>query len=311
LVAQTYTNLEIILIDDGSPDSCGDICDEYAKADARISVIHKENGGLSDARNAGIDIANGEYLTFVDSDDWIEPDMLETLYGALLKYDADISCCGFYLSYVDLNVNELLNDSLAVFDSPEQVIEGFLSKNKPSMSASGKLYRKHVFEGIRYPLNRRCEDIFIITDLLANANRTVYIPIPMYYYRQRQNSITHGDSYNPNILDAIEAYEYIYKSMACQFPHLAGLAYSGLLNASMFAIQSMFFCEDYRKLPEFKKTLCIIRKGYWVFLRKSNYSVKRKIMFALLGINVSLCKVALKIANMLKSAGENPRTLYK
>ena len=91
VLAQTYTNLEVILVDDGSPDDCGKICDEYAAKDSRVKVIHKENGGLSSARNCGLDVATGKYIGFVDSDDWIDPDMYETLLGLLLRYDADIA----------------------------------------------------------------------------------------------------------------------------------------------------------------------------------------------------------------------------
>ena len=96
ILIQSYRDLEIILVDDGSPDNCGAICDEYAEKDKRIKVIHKKNGGLSDARNAGLDIATGEYIGFVDSDDWVMPDMYEYLYKAVKEYDADMSVCGYY-----------------------------------------------------------------------------------------------------------------------------------------------------------------------------------------------------------------------
>ncbi|MBO7334370.1 MAG: glycosyltransferase, partial [Lachnospiraceae bacterium] len=96
ILNQTYTNLEIILVDDGSPDKCGEICEEYAKTDNRIIVIHHENKGLSSARNRGLDIATGDYIGFVDSDDKIAPDMFEILLNNLKQYDADISICGFY-----------------------------------------------------------------------------------------------------------------------------------------------------------------------------------------------------------------------
>ena len=97
ILGQSYENIEIILVDDGSPDNCGDICDEYGSKDKRIKVIHKKNGGLSSARNAGIDIATGDYLGFIDSDDWIESDMYESLYTALTSHKADISVCGRYI----------------------------------------------------------------------------------------------------------------------------------------------------------------------------------------------------------------------
>ena len=94
VLAQTYQNLEVILVDDGSPDQCGSICEQYAEKDNRVCVIHKENGGLSDARNAGIDVAKGEYIGFVDSDDWVAPDMYECLYKASVEYNAEFVVCG-------------------------------------------------------------------------------------------------------------------------------------------------------------------------------------------------------------------------
>lgn len=103
---QTYRNLEIILVDDGSPDACGEMCDRYAQEDSRIRVIHKENGGLSDARNAGIEVATGEYIAFVDSDDWIDDKMYEVLYSTLLKYNADIAECSYRNLYADCIVEE-------------------------------------------------------------------------------------------------------------------------------------------------------------------------------------------------------------
>ena len=101
IVNQTYRNIEIILVDDGSPDKCPEICNEWAKKDDRIKVIHKENGGLSSARNAALEIAQGDYITFVDSDDWIENDMIQSMLTCAAKNDADIVCCGFYFDNVD------------------------------------------------------------------------------------------------------------------------------------------------------------------------------------------------------------------
>ena len=103
ILSQTLTDFELILVDDGSPDSCGEICDGYAKKDERIKVIHKQNGGLSSARNAGLDIAKGEYIGFVDSDDYIEHDMYEFLYKNSVQYDTDIACCGIRHHYGDKN----------------------------------------------------------------------------------------------------------------------------------------------------------------------------------------------------------------
>ena len=142
ILAQTYANLEIILVDDGSPDNCGKICDEYAQKDKCIKVIHKKNGGLSDARNAGLDIAMGEYITFVDSDDWIHFQYVEILLNNLTKADVDISTCSFVRTPEKMLMDSKVSESSYHIYSSEKAIEQTLYQNRLDNSAWGKLYKK-------------------------------------------------------------------------------------------------------------------------------------------------------------------------
>jgi glycosyltransferase involved in cell wall biosynthesis len=208
ILKQTYKNLEVILVNDGSPDNCADICNEYANIDSRIIMINKENGGLSDARNTGINIATGEYLIFVDSDDWIEIDMIELLYNNLNAYNADISMCNYFSAYKNniIPLTSLSEQKELILLNSEEAIEQCFKGEKFDVSAWGKLYKKHIFNKIRYPLNKYCEDCFIIIDILSRANIIIGEAAPKYYYRQRKSSIMNNLNIK-RIMDEIESWE--------------------------------------------------------------------------------------------------------
>lgn len=191
LQAQTYPNLEIYLVDDGSPDRCGAMCEEFAAADPRIHVIHKENGGLSSARNAGIDVAQGEYLGFVDSDDWVEPDFYEQLYAAAAKFDAPMAYCG----RLD-EESETLAQTVGLCPEREEAVTGeefvrrvFCWENVDS-AAWDKLYRRELFREIRYPLGVIGEDVPTTYRLALLGGRVAACPKPLYHYYHRPDSIT-------------------------------------------------------------------------------------------------------------------------
>ena len=191
LLAQTHQALEIILVDDGSPDSCGAICDEYAAKDPRITVIHKENGGLSSARNAGLDIARGEYIGFVDSDDWIEPEMYSHMLSRMKKYDAKLVCAGRY------DVSEkTMEKKLGLCPKKEECIPAeelvgriFLWDGLDS-AAWDKLYHRSILQDFRYPLGKICEDVPVTYRIALKAERVVLCDRPFYNYLHRSGSIT-------------------------------------------------------------------------------------------------------------------------
>lgn len=203
---QIFTNLEIILVDDGSPDKCGSMCDEFAKTDSRIKVIHKENGGLSDARNVGIDVATGEYIVFVDSDDWIDRDMIALLYRVLKQYEADIAECSYRNIYKDKIQEETVCSGEIVEGDSVMALEGMLDWRYFKPVAWNKLYKKDVFKDVRYPKGKLHEDEYTTYKYFYNANKLVYVDTSKYNYdRRREDSIT-GKKFREDNLDACWAF---------------------------------------------------------------------------------------------------------
>lgn len=191
---QTYTNLEIIVIDDGSVDGSGEFCDAYAQKDARIKVLHYENGGLSAARNRGLDMATGEFIGFVDSDDWIDTDMYEFLYKLLKTEEADISICSHYLEKTDKTKVKYSSDKLLGL-IPRDAIRLLVEDNIIRNFAWDKLYRRSLFEGLRFPQGRYFEDMAVMYRIFYRARKIVMKGYPKYHYMIREDSIT-GSKYN-------------------------------------------------------------------------------------------------------------------
>ena len=206
LITQTYSDIEIILVDDGSTDASGDICDELASIDKRIRVIHKENGGLSDARNTGIANARGEYIGFVDSDDYVHSSMYETLWKNIENEKADIAYCDFYWIDETEIIQESLGDSkMQVFEGTD-ILERIYKLNLPTVIAWNKLYRKSLFDSVKFPRGKVHEDEAVIHRLLYLCKKIVYINEKLYYYVKRKGSIT--DVINiTKLADAIDAFE--------------------------------------------------------------------------------------------------------
>ena len=201
IINQTYKDLEILLIDDGSPDNCGAICDEYAKQDSRIRVFHTENKGLSAARNLGLKEAKGEYIGFVDSDDWIEPDMYEVLLRELEENEANVCICGHYAEYADKI--SALHPSKAVYTT-EEAFRALLEWKYKS-SVWNKLYQRECFRNITFPEGRYYEDIQTTLLVLMQSPKIVLISESEYHYRQyREGSISSNCSAK-NLIDLAEA----------------------------------------------------------------------------------------------------------
>lgn len=190
ILSQSYSNLEIILVDDGSPDSCPAICDAYVKKDPRIRVIHKPNGGLSDARNAGMDIAHGKYFTFIDSDDYVTPDYIQALYTAAKRDDADISIVGMKRVFEGDSSSEGYKEEYidCCYDTKAAIRE-LLTMGQISQEACGKLYKAEIFHGIRFPVGELYEDLAIMYQLFLRAERVAYSSRQLYRYFIREGSI--------------------------------------------------------------------------------------------------------------------------
>ena len=196
ILNQTYKNLEIILVDDGSPDNCPAICDEYTQRDSRIKVIHKENGGVSSARNAGLDVATGEYIGFVDSDDWIATNMYEFLINSLTEQKADISICNFHS--VDINGNSYNNVQYfgGIFFQDE-ILNKYLSDSLCTPCVFNKLFNAQTIGGIRFDLSKKIgEDFLFNYFVFKNAKKIVTVEDLLYYYSvDRCDSAIHKANY--------------------------------------------------------------------------------------------------------------------
>lgn len=201
VINQTYQKLEIILVDDGSPDDCGKICDEYAKKDNRIKVILKENGGLSDARNHGIESATGEWLFFLDSDDWIHPQTIDKLYDAAIKNDVSVSICNYSQTEEESPTVDI--SEKAELWTPKDL---YLKHHVTSTTAWGKLYHKDCFKNIRYPVGKIHEDEFVTYRILFEHKNIAFINQPYYAYFINYEGIMKS-KWNPKRLVLFEAFE--------------------------------------------------------------------------------------------------------
>ena len=207
IINQTYKNIEIILADDGSPDNCPDICDEYAKRDSRIKVIHKENGGLSDARNAGLEIAAGDYIGFVDSDDYIASDMYETLLNEAENNEAEIVMCRAYNVYDDDTTHYPTEKKEIQMFSGNDILSALYDKQLDNF-AWNKFYKRSLFDKIRYPKGKIYEDLFTTYKLLDMCNKVVLDNSRLYYYRIRKDSIM-GKARKVINVDKFQAFDEI------------------------------------------------------------------------------------------------------
>lgn len=199
ILAQTFADIELIVVDDGSTDQSGKICDEYAQKDSRIVVIHKKNGGLADARNAGLDVISGEYVGFVDSDDWIRPQMYETLLSHQEKTNAEVVACKLHFFSDDGNTNEVWPQiEQDYIYSRNDFINHFFPDIKRSImpSVCNKIFKRSVFKTIRFPIGKRYEDAYIQLDIYDAVKMIAVINEPLYEYRKRSGSITDQVSYD-------------------------------------------------------------------------------------------------------------------
>jgi glycosyltransferase involved in cell wall biosynthesis len=233
ILKQTYKFLEIILVDDGSPDRCGNIAEEFAKSDDRIKVFHKENGGLSDARNYGMKFAKGDYTIFVDSDDWLAENMVEQLMAASVKYQAEVVQSAYYYAYDEYL---LFDHRYYSMESPPVVLKQTLMyelvKNERVKNfAWGKLYKTSLIKNIPFKKGVLFEDVFWAHKVMDKVDTYVLINQPLYYYFQRSDSIV--ASYSLKNLDIIKGLKERHEFIVKNYQHLTDDSLKTLLEANL------------------------------------------------------------------------------
>lgn len=236
IVGQSYNNLEIILVDDGSPDNCPSLCDAWAAKDSRIKVIHKENGGLSDARNAGMAIATGELMGFVDSDDWIAPGMYQHLYDRMKEDNSDIAACGVEMVWEDGTPSRILTRSGCCVLNQEEAIQAIIEESWLKQPVWYKLYKTELVRQIPFPVGKYHEDVFWSYQAVGKVQKVSVSDKIGYYYVQRSGSIM-GEEYSLKRLDAVEAIVRQCRFVEKQFPELAGIAQSQLIGSCIYHCQ--------------------------------------------------------------------------
>ncbi|MBR3584861.1 MAG: glycosyltransferase [Oscillospiraceae bacterium] len=238
---QTYRKLEIILVDDGSPDNCPAMCDAWAERDSRIKVIHKLNGGLSDARNAGMAIASGELLGFVDSDDWIHPDMYRLLYDTMRETESDIAACGVEMVWEDGTPSRMLTASGCAVLNREEAMRALIEESWLKQPVWYKLYKTALVKDIPFPAGKCHEDVFWSYRAVARVERMSVSDRVGYYYLQRGASIM-GEEYSIRRLDALEARTQRLEFIRREFPQLLPIEQRSLLFFCMYSMQMAMRC---------------------------------------------------------------------
>lgn len=269
VIEQDYHNLEILLVDDGSTDRSGEMCDYFSLMDSRIKVIHKENGGLSSARNTALDILKGDYIFFVDSDDYIFPGIISKLLGACIKYHAEIACCG-YKSGKRLYY---CNGKIQVFDAITAA-KKVLSCNGMDNNAVYKLYKKELFENIRYPLYIY-EVIPVTYRIFLKAKQVVSIGRCGYFVEKREGSITRS-SFGYNDLFFTEISKQEYEKIKREFPDLKCYAYGFYLNTIIFAREKAESDSGGIKSIEFDKVNNLFHDSYAEIMRNKYVPLRKK-----------------------------------
>lgn len=300
VLQQTYKELEIILIDDGSTDNCGLICDEYKVIDERIKVIHKKNGGVSDARNAGLEKCVGNYICFIDSDDYVVNDYIEYLYKILKNNNAEISSCNFEYVYETTKNVKIIDEHEKIYkyDRLTALRELLYQKNVDN-SFWGKLFKKELFENIKFPYGKIYEDFAIFYKILLKSNLLVYSNLKKYLYLQREKSIL-STPFGEKDLYMITVSKEMYNEIIKEYPTLDGALNSRILNMDFYLLRRMnkkYYLKEYQYLVnDIKKRRGIVRKD-------KEIKLKTKIAIYISYINIDSVKIFYNLAKKIKILG--------
>lgn len=252
---QTFKDWECILVDDGSTDGCAAVCDEYAAKDSRIKVIHKKNGGLSDARNAGMKVAQGEWTYFLDSDDWLHPEAMQKLYSFASENDCDIVQGGQYYAYSDhlLYRQPTRNEECQTVLTNDEAMRLLIINDRVKNFAWGKLYRTELIRDIEFPVGKYFEDSYWQHLVFSRVNKYGIVDTPLYYYRQRDNGIS-GEFSDRN-LDLLKGYEDRLAFVKMHYPQYAKLMlkmfYKTMTSTCNLGVKNGMSCyKDYKEYAD-------------------------------------------------------------
>lgn len=293
ILTQTFEPLEVILVDDGSTDSSGAICDEYAALDSRVRVIHKANGGLSDARNVGIEASTAPLIGFVDSDDYIAPDMFETLYQRMTETGAEISVCGVYDCYPGRTITTQDTTGRFAVDAREAIQMALESRDFP-LYVWNKLYKRELFDHLRFPVGKVYEDAYIMIPLLDQTKTIAITMEPKYYYIRRAGSVT-TKPYSGADLDIIEAHESNYRYIAEKYPEMLPQAEFRCIWAYFMALDKLILSQDPQAVEKKKDVIRWLRKRLPKILTCQWLSRTRKISALCLAVHERLYKLCVKV----------------
>ncbi len=294
IVNQTYKDLEIILVDDGSTDTSGTICDAYKEKDNRIKVIHKKNEGLSEARNTGLMLATGDYISFIDSDDFIELDMYTYLISNMQKVDADIGICGTFIDYEDGKSITKNNSKEEVLNNKEALIK-LNSFSSFDMAVWNKLYKKKILENIKFPFGKKSEDYFVMYRYFDRAKKVVVLPKCKYHYFQRKNSISRSKKISYDYIEGSKQQKDFFEKNYTDISFVANTAYA------FSYIATYNHCIGYNiKLDKEKKKLFKTEvKEYLSDVINNIYiSSSKKMQAILFSRSLTIYKIIMKIINI-------------
>ena len=298
IVNQTYKNLEIILVDDGATDNSGKICDELVELDNRIKVYHKKNGGLSDARNYGVERATGDYIGFVDSDDYIDAEMYEKLYEAIKKENVDVAECNLKIVYPE-KTDLFTDQKYYQICNKQEYLEEYLKIEKIFGSACVRLTKADIAKKLKFPVGKLYEDTYYAYDLIGIVDKYVIVDNPYYNYLMRENSITNA-KFNPRILDLIEIVEKFHTNVYKNYPSLKEAADCRKMYAYFSVLNSILLEEDFKNNSFYKQIIDYFKEEYTKLLRNKYITRNRKLSILLIKFSINLYrKVLLRYKNTL------------
>jgi len=289
ILAQTHKDLEVILVDDGSPDSSPEICDEWARKDSRVKVIHKENAGASAARNSGLDIAQGEYIGFIDSDDYIAHDMYEVMLSQLLASGKKTAVCSACRVYPDGSVAKYMPRFKGKTLDTEQAINAMLC-GAIEVSVWSKLYKREVFDNIRFPEGEINEEIPLLIPTTIASEGVVFVDRVFYFYRIREGSVTGGQIYKDEFISLIQKnIEIMHKQVRDNgFNCKRGLRIFETASAYglLLPMEKMYpNISDNLKEP-YKYYRKILKKNIFLYLFTRYKSLKDKVLYVLIALKL-------------------------